>query len=275
MIFIFLEGAKRSGNHLFVDWLAAQAGALAHCNNYFYRVDEDVDAPRPEPDAVTFETSLASAMTYLARSGRPVSVISFEYPGRLSPDHVNRIFDAAARHLKPAAAWHQHILRDPFNWMASYARMKASAKIHGIDTDERASFEQTRDNFAVFHRQYWDRWLRAYRLWAGSPESTRIDYNRFVVHAEYRRALATRFAQSFDDAADAESLRAMSGPGSSFQDDGRNLATNVRERYEYALPLFESFPPPPAVWQAASLVFPTVTRAVRERLAPRRRGVSA
>ncbi len=275
MIFIFLEGAKRSGNHLFVDWLAAQAGALAHCNNYFYRVDEDVDAPRPEPDAAEFETSLQSAMAYLVRSGRPLSIISFEYPGRLVPDEVKRIFDAAARHLQPSAAWHQHILRDPFNWMASYARMKASVKVHGVDAGERASFGQTRDNFATFHRQYWHRWLRAYRLWAASPESTRIDYNRFVVHAEYRRALAARFALRFDEVADANAMRAISGPGSSFQDDDHDLSSNVRERFEFALPLFESFPPPPAVWQAASLVFPSVTRAVREQLTPRGRGVRA
>ncbi len=265
MQFLFLQGIKRSGNHLFVDWLSAQAGGLAHCNNYFYQVDEELDDAGHGMIEVPFEDSLAQAMTFLHAERRVMAVVSFEHPGRLAPAQVQRIFTRAAEHLEPRAMHHQHILRDPFNWMASYARMQAANRLRGVADGEPASFDETRGNYAVHQADYWQRWLRAATLWSAQPESGRIDYNRFVAHRAYRQALASRFGLDFAAGDDARVLGALASQGSSFSAD-TTLCGDVAQRYAFALPLFREFPPPAAVWQAAGQLYPALAEDVASAL---------
>jgi hypothetical protein len=265
--FIFLEGAKRSGNHLFVEWLASQAGEIAHCNNYFYKIDEDLDNPDHDLIEPPFDEMLQYGIDHIRTSASTIGLISFEHPGRLSRDEIRRLFDAAHTGLAPRLSVNLHILRDPFNWMASYSRLKASVNLRGISYGVDATFEETRENYARHHHEYWLRWYRSWSLWSRLWECDRVNYNCFVRFIDYRRAIAERLSLIWNDSMDEKVIATLSSQGSSFGASivtpERDLTQAVTERFHFALPLFLEFGIPQPIWRAGAITFPDVALAVR------------
>lgn len=201
-----VAGLRRSGNHAVLNWMLAQMPGLTCFNN---------NQQNHPPE----NTGLKRAVMH--GTGRYNLVIGHE-------DQPLEIFTAPLKR-----SWYggmkRHfdvlILRDPYNWLASrYAWQEELGQRFREDENYR---QQLIAQYKAYARLFGE-WQKA-----GWPEKIALNYNRWAVEREYRRALAKRLDLRFTDR--GRDKVSIHGQGSSFDGQkyhGRGSEMPVLERWQ-------------------------------------------
>ena len=178
MDFFLLRGLKRSGNHLFVNWLRSFYQRPTFHNNIWPRMTLNeiiCQAKHAEGDAVIF---------------------SIEKPNLLGDEDIDLICGAITKHK---SIYHPFIMRDPFNWMASMLQMDGEDKFDfywdlWLKTYELWKYNSFKINFNHFVT---DRSYRAKRAaYMGKQFNPTIDY--MVMNTLWEHEDTTPIPSSFD-----------------------------------------------------------------------------
>lgn len=176
MKIILFRGQKRSGNHLVINWIQP------YYNNPFFHNDYFSDKPFTQQSGDFLLANLNKAK----QAGHDMALFSFEFPLVIS--------DQFAYVKSRAPCYTPFIIRDPLNWISSYAtkhKTREEARVVLIEQKE----------------LLWNIWLETYKIWKLS--CFQINYNRFVRNIDYRKELATRLHKDFDSAKDAVVMNSL------------------------------------------------------------------
>jgi hypothetical protein len=176
MDLFLVRGPKRSGNHLLIHWLSSFYPGYFLCNNCYPK---------------HFKSKEEVVAAILGRSD-PLVIFSFEHPQCLANSEFDEML-APCRH-KYTNAYAPFILRDPYNWMASFLYKQP---VHPTKEELEASYSCNGD-------AYWDIWLQCFDLW--SESRIRISFNEFVSNKEFRKNLAREMGLVFDPVRDNDVL---------------------------------------------------------------------
>jgi hypothetical protein len=232
MDLFLVRGPKRSGNHLFVNWLTAFYKTSFFGNNCcpksFQTKDQVIEAISQQLDDVV--------------------IFSFEVPQYFSQKEINAILVSCKSYQRVHAPF---IIRDPLNWMASML-YKQSVPPTG---------KQVSGDYAKNSKKYWDFWLQCFKLWEKSP--MRVDFNKFVASKQYRKDIAAKMGLKFNLRSDDKILNTLwmhkdVNPPSSFDTQAVQLSEiqpkemRVLERYKKVLHIFEKYGIPAIITEKAS-----------------------
>lgn len=259
MHLIFLQGCQRSGNHILVQWLRAFMPKSLFVENICYSLEEQFDNAMGGNSSPTFESQLQYVKSALSNAeGVSHAIVSYEHPGLLNEVQIDKITSLGAP-LGVSSTSDLHILRDPFNWMASYAKLRAGYKQFGMSNQHHAHIGNIFENYSRFQSEYWSRWYRSFRLWRSANPAGKINYNKFVLDAGYRSDKANDLSLTWSSQKDSQAMQKEAKHGSSFSSGMK--PTDITQRFNYMLPMFLAFPIPDYILQAAKENFPDVYKA--------------
>ena len=257
MDIIYFEGCQRSGNHLVIEWLRAHMQKSLFLENMFYSLEEQFDGNLQGKNSPEFGQQLAYIQSAV-EDGLSHTIVSHEHPGNLSSRNVQSVLNCV-HDVAVLKKYKIHLLRDPLNWMASYAKLRAGYKLFGMSRQHDASKSDVYQNYSKFHAEYWQRWYRSFQLWTNSPDTVLINYNQFIVDVAYRQRLAGELGLNWQEQQDSSALAKQARHGSSFETHGKTPeAASHLNRFDYLLPLFMALPIPSHVLDALKEHFPEV-----------------
>jgi len=176
-----LLGAKRSGNHLLINWILSHFKSYYFVNNCF-------------PYKIKSEKKLFNLIEYLPSLNNNVNLLSFEFPQYFTENiSKNKLLeiDQSIKFL--------FIARDPLNWISSYLHKHTDKNI--------ISFEYVKELYLNNGDEYWNIWLECYNLWEKSEVP--INYNKFVCCKEYRMSCANDIGIDFDEIVDNKVIQTL------------------------------------------------------------------
>lgn len=193
---IYLFGMRRSGNHVFADWLKGMGeGGWVHYNNCTLRDDGLVETGSPV-QGLEYDTSLNSLITFEDHK--------FNESMEKLPERVSVL-----------------LLRDPYNLFASrlqHMRTKEDSPIEMICNDAIKTWKEHADAFAGY-----DPYLI-------------VSFNRWYEDQEYREHIAKRLGMEFSDEGFGSKAGWLFSGGSSFEgqpDPMNSYHNNMAEDKEF------------------------------------------
>lgn len=204
--FYRILGMRRSGNHAIINWLMGQLpGPVVFLDNM-----------QQHPPLDTPNKKVALGL------GRPSLVVSHE--GR----ELNNFFMNYDEGLfgKARTKYTLLILRDPYNWLASWYAWQ----------DELGILFRKDRHYQQYTINLWKEYARLYIQCVkgkGAEEIIPVNYNKWTADVGYRQQLANHLGLKFTDK--GRNKMSINGYGSSFDGmayNGRASQLNVLERYK-------------------------------------------
>lgn len=261
MKLVFVQGCQRSGNHLFTVWIASfccgkTTTARNICCNYEEQFDNN-DLKNIRSPSID-ESKRFILQTLLDCPKTECGIISYEHPGLIKEPQWNALLEDIGHTTKASSLKKYHLLRDPFNWMASYAKLRAGFKKKGVHTQLSAKKHEVYSNYRHHYSTYWKRWQRSYELWTSQPREEQIHYNRFILDQSYRKSIIEKASLKWNEATDQFIMNKTIGVGSSFSNKEPLTVSALLSRYQYIIPMLQTFGIPPFIKEAAQKHFPVV-----------------
>lgn len=175
MDLFLIRGPKRSGNHLLVNWILSYYESSFFCNNCY---------PKDFATIKHIEEKIANQNTEAV-------IFSFEFPQLISKMEISRLLSCS----KYDKTFSPILIRDPFNWMASFLYRKFTQD------------KQVELDYCENRKQYWNIWVECFDIWKDAPLS--IDYNQFISSKIYREEIANKMELPFNSLKDTQSLNTL------------------------------------------------------------------
>ena len=188
--FIYIEGLKRSGLHLFVNWVMALYTSPRFVNN--------IHPTHPQQTANKINKKM--------NKGVDAIIVLCEDPCQA---HNNLAFQIVNELNISANIYEFLLVRDPYNWIASYIRR------YSVDTKRREVHGST------FFNDYNKNSMTYFKLWLEVQAKTkkytmRICYNCFMNQGYFRKAIANVLHRTLYSKKEADVFNTMAHTGSSF-----------------------------------------------------------
>lgn len=235
MDFIFLRGHKRSGNHLFVNWLMSLYGKTKFYNSFLklpFEIPSDEVAARLE-EFIQCYRSIPKGI----RDNYEAVICTTELPQHWNDRYVARLFEGMGGNRQ----FSFYLIRDPFNWMSSFLR------IYKKDENMETVYREEKDRM-------WNWWLKTYFEWKQADHP--INYNLFVSSLDYRQYHTSLLGKVFDIDKDKTVMETLAThpavwKPSSFDDGIPPKEMKIFERYKVDLDLYNKYGIPEEVQQIA------------------------
>jgi hypothetical protein len=251
---VYLEGCQRSGNHILVQWMQGFMPYSTFVENACYSIEEQKDNAYSDVKSQTVADGAAFTASAIKNPKFTHAVVSTEHPGLLTYAEIDTLIDASNPRFKNIARL--SLIRDPLNWMASYAKLRAGFKLFGMQNQHGAKTSQIYSNYTMYHEEYWNRWYRSYLRWKDTPEKYRVHYNLFISDVNYRQNLAQTLGLAWNKADDEKLMSKQAKHGSSFTKE--DSSSTFLNRFGYMIPMFMAHPLPYHIIKAAKDDFPVI-----------------
>jgi hypothetical protein len=228
--------------------------------NVCYSAKEQLDDLQTDVKSQSVEDATIFTASAIAQHEFTHAIVTTEHPGLLSYDEIDTVIGIGNPRFENITKL--SLLRDPLNWMASYAKLRAGFKLLGIKNQHGAKTSQIYSNYTVYHEEYWNRWYRSYLRWKETPTQYRVNYNTFITDEHYRQNLAKALSLTWNETADKKSLSKEARHGSSFTK--KDSSSTFLNRFNYMIPMFMANPLPPHIIKAAKDDFPEVYEVYKQ-----------
>lgn len=253
MNLIYLEGCQRSGIHLLAQWMQGFMAKTCYNDNACFSLEEQFDNGFVGKESPTVESQATYIKESIQDSTITHTIISTEHPGLLTYQEIDTLIDADNPRFENIARL--SLLRDPLNWMCSYAKLRTGYKRYGMKNQHGAKKSQVYSNYTMYHEEYWNRWYRSYLRWKETPIRYQVNYNIFISDEHYRKNLAQALDLIWNKKTDEKGLTKEALHGSSFK---KNDSSTYLNRLDYMIPLFMAHPLPYHIIKATKDDFPEV-----------------
>lgn len=257
---VYIEGCQRSGNHLLVQWMRKFMRKSCYVDNVCYNIEEHLDNGFCRVKTQTVKEAAEVVKESIEDTSLTDLIVSTEHPGLLTYDEIDIVIGSSNPRFTNITKL--SLLRDPLNWMSSYAKLRAGYKIFGNSDKHAAKKSQIYANYANYHGEYWNRWYRSYLRWKETPLQYRVNYNTFISDENYRKKLAESLALIWKKKRDEKGLGEEAIHGSSFKKN--DLSSTYIKRFDYMIPMFMALPLPYHIIKATQDDFPEVYKAYEQ-----------
>lgn len=227
---IFLKGAKRSGNHLIINWL------LSHYINPIFKNDIN------SFEYLNIGYIKTQIKTIKPQAKNDCLLISIETPHLMDDTQTEEIIQYILKNISINNIYKPFVIRDPVNWYMS--SLMKRIKTNKLDESE----ENLKKISEELNASLWDMYRLNINYWTSS--NFKIDYNKFIQSINYRMNLSKIINKPFVLEKDNKTLNTLWEPkgvsiGSSFDKEkirkGLMQAKDMKvlERYKECEYLFE------------------------------------